>query len=252
MSMTNSSDLPVAGAASETGRTALVTGGSRGIGRAIAQRLAQEGMEVAVAFHMDEAAAAGVVKEIEQGGGRAVAVQADLGTVAGVRAMFAEALTHLGHLDVLVNNAGVIVPGPIGQMTEEDYERTFAVNAAASFFAHPGGGTLAVRRRPRGVSELGQHRVLPPTAAAYSGSKAALEQFTRTAAKELGGRGITVNAVSPGRPTPTCSPRPHPSGASRPSTCHRSGAWANPPTSPTSSRSWSASRRAGSPGRSCP
>jgi 3-oxoacyl-[acyl-carrier protein] reductase len=147
---------------------------------------------------MDEAAAAGVVKQIEQGGGRAVAVQADLGTVAGVRAMFAEALTHLGHLDVLVNNAGVIVPGPIGQMTEEDYERTFAVNARGVFFAlQEAARSLSDGGRVVSVSSVNT-AFSPPTAAAYSGSKAALEQFTRTAAKELGGRGITVNAVSPG------------------------------------------------------
>jgi 3-oxoacyl-[acyl-carrier protein] reductase len=127
-----------------------------------------------------------------------VAVRADLGTVSDVRAMFAEAVARFGRIDVLVNNAGVISAAPVSDMSEEDYERTFAVNARGVFFAlQEAARSLADGGRVISVSSVNTV-FSPPTAAAYSGSKAAVEQFTRTAAKELGARGITVNAVSPG------------------------------------------------------
>ena len=180
------------------GKEALVTGGSRGIGRAIVQRLARDGAQVVFSFHDNKAAAEDVVAAVDGCGGRAFAVQADQGRMQDLERLFYQADQHLGGLDILVNNAGINPLTGILDVAEPDYDRVMAVNAKGPFFAMQ----YAARTLPDGgriinISTLST--VLPvPGKALYVASKAAVEQFTAVAARELGGRGITVNSVSPG------------------------------------------------------
>ncbi|AUY48474.1 SDR family oxidoreductase [Streptomyces sp. CB01881] len=187
-----------------TDRTALVTGGSRGIGRAIALRLAAEGALVAVHYGHDEQAAQDTVKQIEAGGGRAFALRAELGVPGDAEAVwdgFDRGLAALGApagVDIVVNNAGVTLPKPIADVTEEDYDRVFAVNTRAPFF-------ILQRALPRlrdggrivNISS-GAARIAYPAIAAYTMTKGALDVLTPALALQLGPRGITVNTVAPG------------------------------------------------------
>ncbi|RJL33259.1 SDR family oxidoreductase [Bailinhaonella thermotolerans] len=187
------------------GKVALVTGASRGIGRAIAVRLGRDGALVAVHYGTDEAAAKETVATIEEAGGRAFAVQAELGAADGVERLFegldAGLREHAGGdpgLDILVNNAGIGLPGTIEQVTPEGYDRVFAVNVRAPFFIvqaalprlRDGGRVVNVTS---GVS-----RIAFPEGIAYAMTKGALELLTLNLAKQLGPRGITVNSVAPG------------------------------------------------------
>jgi 3-oxoacyl-[acyl-carrier protein] reductase len=180
------------------GKLALVTGGSRGIGRAVVERLAADGAAVVFSFVDHQAAAEDVVATVEAGGGTAWAVRADLGRLADVRQLFEQAERHLGALDILVNNAGVARFGSFAEMTEADYDRVMAVNAKGVFFALQ----QAARRLRDGGRIVNISTVataLPsPGVAAYAASKTAVEQFTLVAARELAERAITVNTVSPG------------------------------------------------------
>lgn len=180
------------------GKLALVTGGSRGIGRAIVERLASDGAAVVFSFVRNQMAADEVVAAVETAGGKALAVRADLGHLADVRRLFDQAERHLGGLDILVDNASVAVTASIAEATEQDYDRVMAVNAKGTFFAiQQAAGRLRDGGRIVNVSTV--NTVLPaPGVAIYAASKAAVEQFTRVAARELAGRGITVNTVSPG------------------------------------------------------
>src|SRR5580704_12153632 len=164
-----------------SGKVALVTGGSRGIGAAIAKRLAAEGASVAVTYSKGAEPANALVKGIEQGGGKAAAIQAD--------AADADA----------VNNAGTIVPSPVEEAMLADFDRVFAVNVRGVFVAtqaalkhlKPGGRIIMIG------SSLGE-RVFMPGMAPYSATKGAVKLFTQGLARELGARGITVNNVQPG------------------------------------------------------
>jgi len=180
------------------GRKALVTGGSRGVGRAIVQRLARDGAEVAFCFLERRDAAREVVAAVSADGGRAHAIQADLVDTADLRRLFDEAEKLLGGLDILVNNAAVMRYLTFGDTTEEEYDALMALNVRATFFALQ----EAVRRLRDGgriVNVSSTATVLAqPRQAVYAASKAAVEQFTRVAARAVGGRGITVNTVSPG------------------------------------------------------
>jgi 3-oxoacyl-[acyl-carrier protein] reductase len=181
-----------------TGHTALVTGGSRGIGRAIVERLAADGAQVVFSYRSSEVAAQEVVAGVEQTGGSARSMQADLARLAEVRHLFAAADAALGGLDIVVNNAAVVGGMAVVDATEEDYDRIMGTNAKGTFFA--------LREAARRVRDGGRiinlstvNTVLPaPGVALYAASKAAIELFTAVAAKELGGRRITVNVVSPG------------------------------------------------------
>jgi 3-oxoacyl-[acyl-carrier protein] reductase len=181
-----------------TGKIAIVTGSSRGIGRAVAERLAKEGASVVVNYIQDADRAKGVVSAIEAAGARALAVQADMSQITDVRRLFGETLDHFGCLDILVNNAGRFQPHPIADVTEDEFDAAFALNAKGAFFAfqeaarrmRDGGRIINISSCSTAMSLAGF--------AVYVGSKAAGEQFARTLAKELGGRGITVNTVSPG------------------------------------------------------
>jgi 3-oxoacyl-[acyl-carrier protein] reductase len=184
--------------ASLTGKVAIVTGSSRGIGRAIAERLGKEGASVVVNYarHADQALE--VVSAIEAAGGRAIAVQADMSRVADVRRLFQETVDHFGHLDILVNNAGMFQQATVAEVAEDEFDAIFALNAKGTFFAlQEAARRIAGGGRIINSSSCSTAMGLPGFAT-YVGSKAAGEQFARALAKELGGRGITVNSVSPG------------------------------------------------------
>jgi 3-oxoacyl-[acyl-carrier protein] reductase len=184
------------------GKVALVTGASRGIGRAIAQRLSRDGAAVVVNYAGSEQQAHAVVRDLEKAGGRALAVQADVSQVAAVGRLFDAALGHFGRLDILVNNAGVILYKRLADVTEAEFDRLFAVNVKGTFFACQ----QAARRMTDGGRIVNfsssTTALMLPTYAAYVATKGAVEQLTHVLAKELGPRGITVNVVSPG-PTDT-------------------------------------------------
>jgi len=184
------------------GKNALITGGSRGIGRAIALGLASQGAAVVIGYLKNEAPAREVVKTIADAGGKAAAVHADLSRPTEVARLFDEAERKVGALDIVVANAADIIVKPLAECTEEDYDRIFDTNAKGVFF------TLkeAARRLNDGgriiVASTGGTKMFFPEQSLYLGSKGAVEQFVRALSRELGGRGITVNAISPG-PTET-------------------------------------------------
>jgi 3-oxoacyl-[acyl-carrier protein] reductase len=181
------------------GKSAVVTGGSRGIGRAVVERLARDGADVVFGYVRNAEAAGQVERAVAAGGGTAYAVRADLGEPGGVERLFKQAEEHLDGLDILVNNAAAgFTPTRLADVTVEDYDRVMAVNAKAVF--------LALQHAARHMRDGGRiinlstlNTVWPsPGVSVYVGSKGAVEQFTAVAARELGGRGITVNLVSPG------------------------------------------------------
>jgi len=184
------------------GKVALVTGGSRGIGRSIALKLAREGAAVAVNYASQAEEAKKTVAEIQAAGGRAVAVCADVSRVAEVVRMFDESISAFAKLDILVNNAGIMFIKPIAAVTEAEFDRIFAINVKGTFF----GCQQAAQRLSEGgriinLSSSTTARFMP-NYSAYVATKGAVEQLTRALAKELGPRGITINTVSPG-PTET-------------------------------------------------
>ncbi|MFD7257735.1 SDR family oxidoreductase [Streptomyces sp. NPDC059874] len=180
------------------GKTALVTGSSRGIGRAIALALAAEGARVAVHYAGNEAAAKETVDTIEAAGGRAFAIRAELGLPGDAQALWAAFDEHADGVDILVNNAGIAGPGLIHEVSEADYDKVFAVNAKAPFFIiQKGLERLRDGGRIINVSS-GVTKVAFPGMTSYAASKGAVEVLTLTLAQTLGSRGITVNAVSPG------------------------------------------------------
>jgi 3-oxoacyl-[acyl-carrier protein] reductase len=180
------------------GKVSIVTGASNGIGRAIAQRLAQESASVVVNYGKSADKAKQVVADIEARGAKAVAIQADMSTIADARRLVAEAIKRFGRLDILVNNAGMFIGKALAETTEEDFDRIFALNAKGPYFAmQEAARVISDGGRIVNISTDGTHLGFPG-ATAYLGSKGALEQFTRGLAYELAPRGVTVNTVSPG------------------------------------------------------
>ncbi|MFH8618741.1 SDR family NAD(P)-dependent oxidoreductase [Streptomyces sp. NPDC017979] len=180
------------------GKTALVTGASRGIGRAIARRLAAEGARVGVHYARDEIAAKKTVAAIEAADGSAFALRAELGVPGDAVALWAAFDEYADGVDILVNNAGVVGHGTIDEVSEDTYDRVFAVNAKAPFFViQKGLDRLRDDGRIVNISS-GVTKVAFPGMTAYAAAKGAVEVLTLTLAKTLGPRGITVNAVSPG------------------------------------------------------
>ncbi|MER7150962.1 3-oxoacyl-ACP reductase family protein [Streptomyces lydicus] len=181
------------------GKVALVTGGSRGIGAAIALRLAADGAAVALTWQSRAEAAEQVVKEIERAGGRAWAVRADSGDAEAVWSSVAGAVDRFGRLDILVNNAGVGVLGPFEQLSLEDVDRVLRTNVRGPFLAAQAAAAhLTEGGRIITIGSCMAERVAFPGGTLYATSKAALSGLTRTLAKELGPRGITANLVTPG------------------------------------------------------
>lgn len=181
-----------------SGKVAIVTGASSGIGRAIAERLAEDGALVVANYHHSEDKARQVVAGIQAKGGKAVAVQADMSQVAEVRCLVIDTVKQFGRLDILVNNAGKFMPKPLVDMTEADFDRVMALHAKGPYFAMQEAATvLKDGGRIVNISTAGTQRTFYG-ATAHLGSKAALEQYTKGAALELAPRGITVNTVSPG------------------------------------------------------
>src|SRR3984885_1893151 len=184
------------------GKVALVTGASRGIGRAIALRLAKDGAAVVVNYSGSAQQARETVGLIEQGGGSAVAVQADVSKIADVKRLFDACFEKFGRLDILVNNAGVMFTKPVVEVGEEEFDRMFAINVKGTF--------LCCQEAAKRMAECGRiinlssstTAMMLPGYAAYVATKGAVEQFSHVLAKELGPRNITVNVVSPG-PTDT-------------------------------------------------
>ncbi|MFC7819743.1 MULTISPECIES: SDR family oxidoreductase [unclassified Streptomyces] len=181
------------------GRTALVTGASRGIGRGIAQRLGRDGARVAVHYGRNGAAAKETVAAIEAAGGSAFAIEADLRAPGAAEALWEEFDRHADGLDILVNNAGIGSTRPIGEIGEEEYDAVFAVNVKAPFFILKH-GMERLRDGGRVVnisSGLARTAVMPDNMA-YAMTKGALDVLSRDLSKVLGTRGITVNSVAPG------------------------------------------------------
>lgn len=182
------------------GKTALVTGASRGIGRAIAERLGREGARVAVHYNGNEQAAKETVVAIEAAGGSAFAIKAELGVPGDAAALWSAFDAQADGVDVIVNNAGIDgIREPIGGTDEAAFDRVFAVNAKAPFFVTKLGlDRLRDGGRIVNVSTGLTHGARMPQLIAYTMTKGAIDTFTQTLAKELGPRGITVNAVAPG------------------------------------------------------
>lgn len=181
------------------GKAALVTGGSRGIGAAIAKRLAAEGASVAITYTKGAEAAASVVKEIERAGGKAIAIQADAGDAGAVRAAVEKTVAALGRLDVLVNNAGTGFPKPFEEATQEELDRVIDINIRGVFVATQ----AALRHIKNGgrIINIGScvgERMMTPGLVPYSATKGAVKMFTQGLSREVGSRGITVNNVQPG------------------------------------------------------
>ena len=181
------------------GKVAIVTGASKGIGAAIATQLAQEGAAVVVNYASSKEGAERVVGEITRGGGRAVAVQADLSKPADIRRFFAEAKKTFDRLDVLVNNAGIYEFAPLEEVTEEHFHKQFDLNVLGLILASQeavkhfgrGGGSIINLSSVAATSGV-------PNASVYSATKGAVDALTRSLAKELGPRNIRVNAINPG------------------------------------------------------
>jgi 3-oxoacyl-[acyl-carrier protein] reductase len=182
-----------------TDRVALVTGGSRGIGAAIAKRLAADGATIAITYAKDAKAAAAVVEAIETAGGKALAIQAEATDAGAVTAAVEAAVKTLGRLDILVNNAGTAIPKPFEETTLEEMDRMLGINVRGMFVATQ----AALRHMTSGAriimigSCVGEHNMTPGLAA-YAATKGAVKMFTQSLARETGSRGITVNNVQPG------------------------------------------------------
>ncbi|HWO38866.1 MAG TPA: SDR family oxidoreductase [Candidatus Acidoferrum sp.] len=181
------------------GKVALITGGSRGIGAAIAKRLAVDGAKVAITYTKGADAAASIVKAIERAGGKAIAIQADAADADAGKAAVEKAVTTFGRLDILVNNAGTAIPKAFEETTLEEMDRVIDINVRGVFLAtqaalkhmKDGGRIIMIG------SAVGE-RAVAPGLVPYAATKGAVKMFTQALSREVGSRGITVNNVQPG------------------------------------------------------
>jgi 3-oxoacyl-[acyl-carrier protein] reductase len=186
-----------------TGKIALVTGGSRGIGAAVVRRLASDGATVAFSYAVSEEHAKSLVAEVAKAGGTALAIQADSADADAVKGAVAQAVDRFGRLDILVNNAGILIGGIVDDYPLADFDRMIAVNVRAVFIAiqaavpHMGQGGRIIT-----TGSVTADRSGFPGTSVYSMTKGAVAAMTRGLARDLGPRGITVNAIQPG-PTET-------------------------------------------------
>jgi 3-oxoacyl-[acyl-carrier protein] reductase len=180
-------------------KVALVTGASRGIGAAIAKRLAADGASVAFTYAKDADAASSIVKAIEQAGGKALAIQADAADAKAVKAAVEKAVATLGRLDALVNNAGTAIPKKFEDATLEELDRVIDINLRGTFVAtqaalkHMNNGGRIIM-----IGSCVGERMMTPGLVPYSATKGAIKMFTQGLSREVGDRGITVNNVQPG------------------------------------------------------
>jgi 3-oxoacyl-[acyl-carrier protein] reductase len=180
-------------------KVALITGGSRGIGAAIAKRLAHDGASVAITYAKDANAASAVVQEIERNGGKAVSIQADAADAKAVKAAVDKTVATFGRLDVLVNNAGTAIPKTFEEATLEEMDRVIDINIRGVFAATQ----AALRHMKTGgriimIGSAVGERAASPLLVPYTATKGAVKMFSQALSRELGGRGITVNNVQPG------------------------------------------------------
>jgi 3-oxoacyl-[acyl-carrier protein] reductase len=182
-----------------SGKTALVTGASRGIGAAIARRLAADGAQVAITYARGADAAREVVSAIEAAGGAAIAIQADATDPKAVSAAVDQVVGKFGRLDILVNNAGTAIPKPFEETTLEEMDQVIDLNLRGVFIAtqaalkHLGEGGRIIS-----IGSCVGERMMTPGLVAYSATKGAVKMFTQGLSREVGSRGITVNAIQPG------------------------------------------------------
>ncbi|NMF66174.1 SDR family oxidoreductase [Brasilonema octagenarum] len=180
------------------GKVAIITGSSRGIGRAIAERLGRDGANVVITYAGNRDKAEEVVRAIEAGGSQAIAIQLDVRNLEEVRALFEKTTQHFGKVDILVNNAaGKNIFKPTSEMTEDQYNSMFDITRGVYFTLGQAAHHLADGGRIVSISTSGTAMAIP-AGGAYAGCKAAIEHFSAALAKEVGTRGITVNTVSPG------------------------------------------------------
>jgi 3-oxoacyl-[acyl-carrier protein] reductase len=182
-----------------TNQVALITGGSRGIGAAIAKRLAADGAAVAITYAKDEKGASAVVQAIEGAGGKAVAIQAEAANAEAVKDAVEKTVKAFGRLDILVNNAGTAIPKPFEETTLEEIDLMFNINVRGTLVATQ----AALRHMKSGgrIISIGScvgERNMTPGLTPYSATKGAVKMFTQGLAREVGSRGITVNNVQPG------------------------------------------------------
>jgi 3-oxoacyl-[acyl-carrier protein] reductase len=180
-------------------KVALVTGGSRGIGAAIAKRLAADGASVAITYAKDANAASAVVKAIEGAGGKAIAIQANASDAEAVKSAVEKTVSTFGGLDVLVNNAGTAIPKSFAETTLEEMDHMMNLNVRGVFVATQ----AAMKHMKRGgriimIGSCVGERTMTPGLVAYSATKGAVKMFTQGLSREVGSRGITVNNVQPG------------------------------------------------------
>jgi 3-oxoacyl-[acyl-carrier protein] reductase len=180
-------------------KVALVTGGSRGIGAAIAKRLAADGADVAITYSKGADAAASVVKEIERAGGKALAIQADAADAGAIKGAVDKTVGTFGGIDVLVNNAGTVVPKRFEDTTLEELDRLFDINVRGTLIATQ----AALKHMKSGgriimIGSCVGERMMTPGLVPYSATKGAVKMFSQGLSREVGSRGITVNNIQPG------------------------------------------------------
>jgi 3-oxoacyl-[acyl-carrier protein] reductase len=181
------------------GKAALITGGSRGIGAAIARRLASEGANVALTYTKGADAAAAVVSDIECSGGKAIAIQADAADRDAIKRAVETAVASFGAIDVLVNNAGVAIPKPFEETSLDELDRLIDINLRGTFLVtHAALKHMNPNARIIMIGSCVGERVMTPGLVAYSATKGAVKMFTQGLAREVGSRGITVNNIQPG------------------------------------------------------